>query len=175
MIYEYDDEVQFEKIKTKKLKNTINHKERKKKERIEIKQLKDSFWRYLIDHSRIVGTAYCIYFYIQDKDDFFRRVKAREDGTFKRKDIGEEKERLRKEMKKMEWMKSNTEKFLSEISKYKERYEALQRGNDKKTQLIAHLITKPSLYDRLLYFLKQKIDRRINMRVHSKRTRGSRK
>lgn len=57
----------------------------------EKQKLKQAFWQYCIDHSKIQDNGYMgILFYVKDREDFFRRILARMNG-FSRYDI-EEKE-----------------------------------------------------------------------------------
>lgn len=49
-------------------------------------ELKQAIWQYMLDHSRIQPNGYYgILIYCKDKDDFWRRIKARQEG-FKRYD-----------------------------------------------------------------------------------------
>jgi len=60
-------------------------KENARKERV---KLKGAVWQYLVDHSFPYKTGgFAIRFNIKNKNEFFRRVRAREQGKFKREDI----------------------------------------------------------------------------------------
>jgi len=55
----------------------------------------DALWQYFMDHSKLQPNGYWgIMFYIQDVDDFWRRVHARYMGDFARYDVLE-KEKMR--------------------------------------------------------------------------------
>lgn len=48
---------------------------------------RDSLWQYFIDHSKIQRNGYYgIIFYIQDEDDFYKRLYARYSGNYQRYD-----------------------------------------------------------------------------------------
>lgn len=52
--------------------------------------LKNAVWQYLIDHSKpIDGNMARIVFYITTESEFWRRVRARKEGKFRRKDFYE--------------------------------------------------------------------------------------
>ncbi len=55
---------------------------------LSVSSIKTAVWQYLIDHSKIVGKdTIKITFYIPSEKEFWKRVKAREDGRFKRNDL----------------------------------------------------------------------------------------
>ncbi len=76
--------------------------------------LKRAVWQYLIDHSQIVDDKGLLkfYFYIPTETEFWRRVKARDDGVYKRKDLSN--------LRKIEEKKHKT---IQELRKIKNKFE----------------------------------------------------
>ncbi len=86
MNYELEDYPTFEPIKTKPTKR-IAEKKLKKKLAIPLSDIEKAVWQYIIDHATPHKYGYAVSFLAVSKEDFFKRVEARRNGTFKRQDI----------------------------------------------------------------------------------------
>lgn len=49
--------------------------------------LKTALWQYMIDHAEPIEDGVKFHIIVRDEQDFWKRVSARENGTYKRKDI----------------------------------------------------------------------------------------
>lgn len=128
-------------MSTKELKKC---KDNARKERA---RLKRAIWQYLIDHSYPYkkGKGYAIRFNIKDKREFFRRVRARELGKFKREDINEKKK---------------------EVLKYAYNYDKVQKRADR----LSELSRNGGIHIKFLFWLKK----RITLYLEKKSSKGNR-
>ena len=112
----------------------------------EERKMKKSVWQYLIDHSRKNrdGT-FQVSFLIKSDHDFWDRVRARERGYFKRKDIKEEKRIL-------EDMKDLTKAFQRKHAKALDMFNKSDDIEDIKCQEILKPMIKYR-NERISYFL----------------------
>lgn len=97
----------------------------------ELVRWNNAIWQYLIDHSSITKSGHLyINFYIKDEKEFFKRVKARERGDFKRIELKEVKKEV-EEIKKVEKVENRIRtaivKRFDEGLAYKESDEPLDK------------------------------------------------
>ena len=110
-------------------------------EYFEVQALKTAVWQYIVDHARVVtdeGLLKFILFYMPSEQEFWRRVKARKDGVYKRTDLlvfREREERLHKK--------------IHELRVVKNRYKGLMYHNKKWEKAIKHLEENGTLWQRI--------------------------
>lgn len=130
-----------------------------------IQSLKRAVWQYLIDHSHITddeGTVN-IHFYIPHEFEFWRRVKARDDGKFKRKEMYDFQQTLRNQHKKVQELRRIKNQYYDLISQIR-----LNEYHEKRYQDdLKRLLEKGSFYQKTLLFIA-KITASISHKIHDK-------
>lgn len=97
--------------------------------------LKRAVWQYLIDHSKVVNDEGLLQFnfYIPSEKELWRRVKARDDGIFQRRDLSTLRERENRKHKQVKDLKKIKIQFETEKSKQKQWEARIHKFEDEGT------------------------------------------
>jgi len=97
-----------------------------------IDKFKYGVWQYIIDHKLIQPNGYIkITLFVRDKNDFFRRVSARENGEFKRYDV-----------EKTESGRGKIQKNYDELNARRSRHKGAKEGKNVFKKILAILYQK---------------------------------
>ena len=77
-----------------------------------VSELEAAVWQYIVDHSTPYKLGYAVSFVAVSKDDLFRRVEARRNGTFKREDIARFDHRVQMVKNTEKWRQSRIDLFI---------------------------------------------------------------
>lgn len=123
-----------------------------------VQSLKRAVWQYLIDHSRIVRQDLVkFHFILPSEDEFWKRVWARDVGKFKRKEIFD----FQNEMRKQE---NRVKEAFETRTKY---YEMISKNNQWEARIKKHE-QNGTLYEKVLLKIARnlrKIGREITNKV----------
>ena len=110
--------------------------------------LKRAVWQYLIDHSKIVDHEGTIkfHFYMPNEYEFWRRVKARDENRFKRVDMADFQEQMRKK-----------HKYVMNLQQIKNKYIDLISAERLKNYHISEAIKKATKFEKILLKIAEKM------------------
>lgn len=125
---------------------------------ISAQSVKNAVWQYLIDHARVVNDdrSFKVSFYVVDEHEFWRRVKARELGKFKRNDL-------------LEFFKEAEKKFIKfkDIRAKVEKIEANERQNNWWNKTLVEAEKNGNWRVKLLFKLSRFL-RKVSNRLRKK-------
>lgn len=135
------------------------------------KKWKKAVWQYLIDHSIKTKVGhYKINFYIKDQHTFWNRVRAREKGYFKRKDLEDEKYAIKLKRDQVEQELERLRKIASHNDIWAQAGQLFHASNHPIDKIVILLLKPLTKYrkKRLLHFQKKFYEKRKQEKQASK-------
>lgn len=117
--------------------------------------LKRAVWQYLIDHSRIVDDEGTIsfHFYMPNEQEFWYRVKARDENKFKRVDMVEFQNKLHYKHKAVQELRAIKNKYYDLIS----RLQTKENSDRSLKNLIERKKTSGTIKERIYLRIAEKM------------------
>lgn len=124
----------------------------------ESNSLKTAVWQYLNDHAFITGKSRRVVFHITTPEEFWKRVKARKNGFFKREDLLE----LRRQEEAMGWKVKRALEIVGNDPTRADNILKVQASKDKWAAAVGTARKSGTLIQRVLLKITQRVKKWAN-------------